>query len=86
MKHVDEQHRVSSGGFVQNRLANIEGRCIEPFARTYLTSVQADADLEELAERHRPIVAALRTRDGALAARVMHDHLIQAAALVQEEL
>jgi DNA-binding GntR family transcriptional regulator len=58
---------------------------LEPFARTYLTSVQADADLEELAERHRPIVAALRTRDGALAARVMHDHLIQAAALVQEE-
>ena len=27
---------------------------LEPFARTYLTSVQADADLEELAERHRP--------------------------------
>jgi len=48
--------------------------------------VQADADLEELAERHRPIVAALRTRDGAFAARVMHDHLIQAAALVHEEL
>jgi DNA-binding GntR family transcriptional regulator len=59
---------------------------LEPFARTYLTSVQADADLEALAQRHRPIVAALRTRDGEAAARVMHDHLIEAAALIQEEL
>ena len=58
---------------------------LEPFARTYLTSVQAHADLEELAERHRPIVAALRTGDGEAAARVMHDHLIEAAALIQEE-
>ena len=58
---------------------------LEPFARTYLTSVQAHADLEELAERHRPIVAALRTGDGETAARVMHDHLIEAAALIQEE-
>ena len=59
---------------------------LEPFARTYLTSVQADADLEQLAERHRPIVAALRAGDGEVAARVMHDHLIAAAALIQEEL
>jgi DNA-binding GntR family transcriptional regulator len=58
---------------------------LEPFARTYLTSVQADVDLEQLAERHRPIVAALRRRDGEAAARVMHDHLIEAAALVREE-
>jgi DNA-binding GntR family transcriptional regulator len=59
---------------------------LEPFARTYLTSVQAHADLEILAERHRPIVAALRAGDGEVAARVMHDHLIEAAALIQEEL
>ena len=59
---------------------------LEPFARTYLTSVQADADLEQLAERHRPIVAALRAGDGDVAARVMHDHLIAAAAFIQEEL
>ena len=59
---------------------------LEPFARTYLTSVQANADLEQLAERHRPIVAALRAGDGDVAARVMHDHLIAAAAFIQEEL
>jgi DNA-binding GntR family transcriptional regulator len=59
---------------------------LEPFARTYLTSVQLNADLEVLAERHRPIVAALRAGDGEVAARVMHDHLIEAAALIQEEL
>jgi DNA-binding GntR family transcriptional regulator len=58
---------------------------LEPFARTYLTSVQAHVDLEMLAERHRPIVAALRAGDGELAARVMHDHLIDAADLIQEE-
>lgn len=58
---------------------------LEPFARTYLTSVQPDANLEELAERHRPILDALRVRDPEAAARVMHDHLIQAADLLSEE-
>ena len=58
---------------------------LEPFARTYLTSVQPDANLEELAERHRPILDALRAGDPDAAARVMHDHLIQAADLLSEE-
>ena len=58
---------------------------LEPFARTYLTSVQPDANLEELAERHRPILDALRAGDPAAAAQVMHDHLIQAADLLSEE-
>ena len=68
------------------RRSSGSGRCSSRSRAPYLTSVQAHADLEVLAERHRPIVAALRAGDGEVAARVMHDHLIEAAALIQEEL
>jgi DNA-binding GntR family transcriptional regulator len=84
--HANAQFHATIVAAAGNATLERQWSLLEPFARTYLTSVQAEADLEELAERHRPIVAALRTRDGARAARVMHDHLIQAAALVREDL
>jgi DNA-binding GntR family transcriptional regulator len=84
--HANARFHATIVAAAANETLERQWSLLEPFARTYLTSVQADADLEELAERHRPIVAALRTHDGEIASRVMHDHLIEAAALIQEEL
>lgn len=58
---------------------------LEPFARTYLTSVSPNADLVMLAERHRPILLALRAGDGDHAARVMETHLREAADLLGDQ-
>lgn len=52
---------------------------LEPYARTLLTTVSA-ADLEQLAERHEPILAALVARDPAAAAAAMSEHLLEAAS------
>jgi DNA-binding GntR family transcriptional regulator len=84
--HANARFHATIVAVAANATLERQWSLLEPFARTYLTSVQADADLEQLAERHRPIVAALRAGDGEVAARVMHDHLIAAAALIQEEL
>lgn len=84
--HANARFHATIVAAAANATLERQWSLLEPFARTYLTSVQADADLEQLAERHRPIVAALRAGDGEVAARVMHDHLIAAAALIQEEL
>jgi DNA-binding GntR family transcriptional regulator len=83
--HANARFHATIVAAAANATLERQWSLLEPFARTYLTSVQAHANLEELAERHRPIVAALRTGDGETAARVMHDHLIEAAALIQEE-
>ena len=57
---------------------------LEPSARTYLTTVtsRATVDPRHLAERHVPILEALRAGDGAKAAQAVHDHLMEAAALL----
>lgn len=83
--HANARFHATIVAVAANATLERQWSLLEPFARTYLTSVQADADLEQLAERHRPIVAALRAGDGEDAARVMHDHLIAAAALIQED-
>lgn len=83
--HANARFHATIVAAAGNETLERQWSTLEPFARTYLTSVQADVDLEQLAERHRPIVAALRSRDGEIAARVMHDHLIEAAELVREE-
>jgi DNA-binding GntR family transcriptional regulator len=83
--HANARFHATIVAAAGNETLERQWSTLEPFARTYLTSVQADVDLEQLAERHRPIVAALRSRDGETAARVMHDHLIEAAELVREE-
>jgi DNA-binding GntR family transcriptional regulator len=55
---------------------------LEPFARTYLTVQRARLDLAALADRHRPVVAALRARDGEAAATAMQTHLEEAQRLL----
>jgi DNA-binding GntR family transcriptional regulator len=59
---------------------------LEPSARTYLTTLasRASVDLRYLAERHIPILDALRRGDGEEASRALHAHLMEAAALLAE--
>jgi DNA-binding GntR family transcriptional regulator len=52
---------------------------LEPWARTYLTAARAGVDLNELAVRHRKILAPLRERNSQAAADAMSDHLLEAA-------
>jgi DNA-binding GntR family transcriptional regulator len=56
---------------------------MEPFSRTYISVSRPGLDLHELTDRHRPILAALESRDGDLAEAVMHTHLIEAADLLR---
>jgi DNA-binding GntR family transcriptional regulator len=59
---------------------------LEPSARTYLTTLtsRSSVDLRYLAERHIPILDALRRGDGEEASRSLHAHLLEAAALLAE--
>jgi DNA-binding GntR family transcriptional regulator len=59
---------------------------LEPSARTYLTTLasRSSVDLRYLAERHIPILDALRRGDGEEASRALHAHLMEAAALLAE--
>lgn len=59
---------------------------LEPFARTYLTTSQANVDLVRLAERHRKVLEALRRRDPERAAVAVHEHLMEASSWLQEGL
>jgi DNA-binding GntR family transcriptional regulator len=56
---------------------------MEPFSRTYISVSRPGLDLHELTERHRPILTALESRDGARAEKAMHTHLIEAAELLR---
>ena len=68
----------------QNATLMRQWALLEPSARTYLTTVtsRATVDPRHLAERHVPILEALRAGDGAKAAQAVHDHLMEAAALL----
>jgi DNA-binding GntR family transcriptional regulator len=55
---------------------------MEPFSRTYISVSRPGLDLHDLTERHRPILKALESRDGARAEAAMHTHLMEAAALL----
>lgn len=56
---------------------------LEPFSRTFISASAPGTDLRELAERHVPILAALRARDPAAAHAAMHRHLLDAAQLLR---
>ena len=56
---------------------------MEPFSRTYISVSRPGLDLHVLSERHRPILDALRRRDGDAAAAAMHKHLMEAAELLR---
>ena len=47
----------------RNRTLQRQWTLLEPFARTYLTIAKSHVDRRALAERHRPILEALRARD-----------------------
>jgi DNA-binding GntR family transcriptional regulator len=53
---------------------------LEPTLRTYITVSQPGTDLSVLAERHVPILEAIRRGDGDAAAQAMVDHLAEAAS------
>jgi DNA-binding GntR family transcriptional regulator len=52
---------------------------LEPFLRTYITIASAGVDRLAIAERHAPLVAALRTRDGRAVQAAVEFHFEQAA-------
>lgn len=57
---------------------------LEPFARTYVTSMVPGADLVWLGDRHSDIVEALEARDADRAATVMRKHAREARDLLAE--
>ena len=67
----------------RNRTLQRQWTLLEPFARTYLTIAKSHVDRRALAERHRPILEALRARDPKAAARAMRAHLLEAGGLLE---
>ena len=57
-------------------------RTLEPFSRTYITTVVPGVDRHWIAELHAPMLAALRLRDPDVAAAVIHDHFGATAAML----
>lgn len=53
-------------------------------ARTLITFLQADIDLRELAETHRPIIEALRSGDSGESGRILREHLEWFGALIKD--
>ena len=64
----------------RNRTLQRQWTLLEPFARTYLTIAKSHVDRRALAERHRPILDALRARDPQAASEAMRTHLLEAGA------
>jgi DNA-binding GntR family transcriptional regulator len=54
-------------------------RTLEPFLRTYITIASAGVDRRAIAERHAPLVEALRTRDQRAVQEAIEFHFQQAA-------
>jgi DNA-binding GntR family transcriptional regulator len=87
----DDHHQARAnmafhGSIVQasrNRTLQRQWTLLEPFARTYLTIAKSRVDRRALAERHRPILAALHARDPKAAAEAMRKHLLEAGNLLQ---
>jgi DNA-binding GntR family transcriptional regulator len=69
----------------RNRTLQRQWTLLEPFARTYLTIAKSHVDRRALAERHRPILEALRARDPQAASEAMRTHLLEAGGLVQTQ-
>ena len=57
-------------------------RTLELFSRTSITMDVPGVDRRRIADLHAPIVAALRLRDPAVAAAVLHDHFADTAAML----
>lgn len=57
---------------------------MEPFLRTYITIVSARSDRRAVAERHLPIIEALRARDADGIETAFHAHFEAAAAILAQ--
>jgi DNA-binding GntR family transcriptional regulator len=57
-------------------------RTLEPFSRTYITTVAPGADRRRIPDLHVPILAALRLRDPDAVSSVLHDHFRDTAAML----
>jgi DNA-binding GntR family transcriptional regulator len=55
---------------------------LEPFSRTYITIEAPGTDRRQLADKHLPVLDALRRRDAELAASVLRRHFEDAAAML----
>ncbi len=55
-------------------------RTLEPFLRTYITIGAPGADRRRIADKHEPVLAALRAGDAGLVTSVLHQHFDEAAA------
>jgi len=59
-------------------------RSLEPFSRTYITMIVPGVDLRLFPPLHPPILAALRQRDGELAAEALRRHFSDAGAMLAQ--
>ncbi len=59
-------------------------RTLEPFLRTYITIVSPGVDRRAVADRHIPIIDALRRQNGDLVQEAMRLHFEAAAAALAE--
>ena len=69
----------------RNRTLQRQWTLLEPFARTYLTIAKSHVDRRDLAERHRPILAALHARDPRAASEAMRRHLLEAGGILAHD-
>jgi DNA-binding GntR family transcriptional regulator len=65
-----------------NRTLERVWRTLEPFSRTYVTIVVPGADRRGIADRHLPVLEALRRGDPALTGEVLHRHFEDAAQII----
>ena len=75
-------------GFIMQRSGNATlervWRTLEPFLRTYITIVSPGVDRRAVADRHVPIIDALRQADEELVARAFEVHFEAAARALSE--
>lgn len=75
-------------GYIMHRSGNATlervWRTLEPFLRTYITIVSPGVDRRAVADRHVPLLEALRQADEGLVARAFEDHFRAAARALSE--
>jgi DNA-binding GntR family transcriptional regulator len=68
-----------------NRTLERVWRSLEPFLRTYLTLLAPGADAHWTADIHRPIIAALRTRDAGRVVAALGVHFDEVSSRLADE-
>jgi DNA-binding GntR family transcriptional regulator len=85
--HAQSQANAAFHGLVvraaRNATLERQWALLEPYSRTFISASSPGTDLRALAERHVPVLEALRARDPDAAHAAMHRHLIDAASLLR---